>query len=228
MKIESCISKNQKTIKSFDCTSNCPKRRAHNECKYCYVSAARRKGWKPKFVYDYKPYQHEVLRYKKVTIDKLNKAGGIRMFSFGDYMKEHDNDIKMFLDDCETIKLKVKTITKQVSFIDKYHEHKAIAVIHISVDTIGCGVPHDVAKAYRAKYDKVRIRAVILQDSDIIDLSFSDVYTYNHASNVGFHRYGTAERIEKSKEYGILKKTCCLIDMEKGENCTNCRVKCSI
>jgi hypothetical protein len=150
------------------------------------------------------------------------------MFSFGDYMKEHDNDIKMFLDDCETMKLKVKAITKQVSFIDKYHEHKAIAVIHISVDTIGCGVPHDVAKAYRAKYNKVRIRSVILCDEDLLKLDFADIHTMNHASNVGYHRYGNLERKTIAKEYGIKDKMCCQIDMEKGENCTNCKVKCSI
>lgn len=64
------FSNSKKTMVTVDFTTNCPKRRAGNPCPYCYVEVARRiKERKPKFylakkVYDYRAYNHELIKRK--------------------------------------------------------------------------------------------------------------------------------------------------------------------
>jgi hypothetical protein len=223
-----CFDSNDKTFLSVDFTTDCPKRRAGKPCSYCYVEAARNIRCNAKKVYEYRPYQHEVMNLSKGMIARLNGNGGIRLFSFGDYMPEHDADIQAFLDDCLKVGLKVKVITKQPSFVHKYHDHKALNVIHVSVDNVGDGLPWDEAKALRSQYTKVRIRCAILHDEDIPALDFVDIFTLNHAKGLkrlGYTCYqrhrGSFDRIIKLYP-GIESRLCCFTG-----SCATCSLKCA-
>lgn len=219
-----CIAKNSKTIESVDFTTDCPKRREGKACVYCYVEAARRAGYNAKTVIDYACYAGEVKRYSKAKIAKLNAAGGIRLFSFGDYMAEHDQDIKSFLMDCEAVGLQVKVITKQPDFIHKFHDFKAIRVIHISVDAINHGVDHDVAKDLRSRYNKVLIRCAIMRDEDVKTLDFADILTFNHARGLAQFGYRLYRPAKVQEWAGKLPgKVCCTT----GE-CATCPIKCGL
>jgi hypothetical protein len=92
-KVTKCIMENQKTIKSLDLTTNCPKRQAGQPCKYCYVEAARKQGFNAKKVIEKIDYNGEITRMKPDTIAALNATGGLRIFSFGDYMPWMDADL---------------------------------------------------------------------------------------------------------------------------------------
>lgn len=219
------IQMNDKTGRSFDTTTNCPKRVAGAPCKYCYVEASRNIGYSAKLICSQCTYNNEVLRLHQSTINKLNSYGGIRMFSFGDYMSEHDAIIKAFLDDCQAVGLSVKAITKQVSFIDKWAMHPAIRMIHISVDNVGDGVPWETAKLYREAYPgKVLIRCAVMRDEDVSAMSFADVFTFNHA--LGLKKYGFKKfRNHEVKAWNarLNGHACCA---EGG--CKNCSLKCGV
>lgn len=222
---EGAITKNIKTGHSVDFTTNCPKRREGKACKYCYVEASRNNRFQAKKVIEHEPYRGEVKRFKPEKIRRLNAMGGLRLFSFGDYMPEHDDDIKRFLDDAEFVGLKVKAITKQPAFIKKYANHPAMNVINVSIDTVGDGVDHKEALALKKKYPNVRIRTVIMRPEDLEHeiMKDVDVYTFNHAK--GLAKYGYKQfRKKKVKEYSkqLGGKVCC------GENdkCISCKLKC--
>lgn len=218
------IQKNAKTIESFDCSTNCPKRVAGRPCSYCYVEASRAIGYNAKKICSACTYNHEVLRFRREKIDKLNSVGGIRMFSFGDYMPQFDDMIESFLDDCLKVGLKVKVITKQTAFIDKFGLHPAINVINISVDNVGDGVPWDIAKEYREVFPKVRIRSAIMRDSDVEALAFSDVFTFNHASGLKKYDYKKYRKAEVQAWNEKLEgKVCCA-----SGGCKNCSLKCAV
>jgi len=227
----SCISENQKTIRSFDTTTRCKRVREGNPCAYCYVVSARNIGCRGKIEADYLPYTGEVLRMGKDLVKKLNKVGGIRVFSFGDYMPEHAEDIKRFLDDCSKRKLHVKVITKETSFIRDFHNHPAIKVIHLSVD----GLQGDIgrspitlrnAQKYRAKYEKVLIRAVCLNDSEIDTFGRKptvDIITLNHGKKLSVaNTYYKHEDVVKTA-VKFPDKVCCA-----SKNCENCKIRCGL
>ena len=224
----SCLTKNSKTIMSIDFTTDCPKRRAGTPCKYCYVECARNIGFNAKKVIPYLAYKGEVKKMKQAKIDSLNSTGGLRMFSFGDYMPEHDFDIEQLLDDCYSIGLKAKAITKQVDFVTKFVNHPAISVIHVSVDNVEQGVDWELAKSLRAQYpDKVRIRCVIMNDEDIAILDEKvgiDVFTFNHGRGLkqyGWKKYSKTEVQKRTPELG--GRVCCFTG-----NCTTCELKCAV
>ena len=217
-----CISNNLKTIKSCDFDTSCPKRNAGKPCAYCYVENARKIGFNAKKIYQTQ-YNNELLRMRQGTIDKLNRVGGLRLFSFGDYIRDTQYDsTKALLDHASEIGLQVKAITKQTDFIDDFWDHKAISVIHISIDNIGDGVDHTIAKKYRALYDKVLIRCVILKLEDLDALRFSDIFTFNHGNN-GFHNFKKIEIHDLARRFSIENKICCA-----SQNCLTCAVKCGI
>lgn len=221
-----CYSKNEKTVASVDFTTICPKRRLGKECPYCYVKTARQKGYNAKSEVEYSPYNGCILRLRQVTINKLNKAGGVRLFSFADYMPEHDNDIKAMLTDCLTVGLKVKVITKQIDFVEKFHDFEAVKVINLSIDNVGSGINHEVAQLYKEKYHKVRIRSVITCDNDLANLApISDVITFNHGFN-GFKNYShKSHKASKEKliaDYNLTGKVCCITG-----NCLTCKLHCA-
>ena len=221
-----CLDKNEKTGMSCDFTTICPKRREGKECPYCYVKNARSLGFNAKKEIEYNQYTGQVLRLTQKTIDKLNKAGGLRLFSFGDYMSEHDEDIHNLLVDCEKRGLSVKVITKQLGFVEKFHDYSAIAVINLSIDMVNSGINHEVAMLYRERYNKVRIRCVILRDSDIPNMLFCDVFTFNHGNN-GFknysHKSNKASKEALIAQYNLHGKTCC-----NTGNCGTCKLHCAM
>jgi len=204
----------------------------------CYVEVARRiKERKPKFylakkVYDYRAYNHELIKRKVFknpeTIKMINDSGGLRLFSFGDYMPEHDNDIKGLLDDAAKIGLDVKAITKVPEFVYKFHDYPALKEINISIDFIGHGIEHKTALELQKKYKKVSIRAVVLNDKELEDdfMEYVDIITFNH-EKLGDVDIGKSIKNYSKKEiqkffkdnpkYGV----CCITG-----RCATCPIKC--
>ena len=217
------VANNSKTIKSVDFSTICPKRRCGTECVYCYVKSARDIGFNAKKEHDYVPYNGEILRLSQKIVDNLNKVGGIRFFSFGDYMPEHDQDINQALEDCLSRDLKAKAITKVPEFVIKYGNHPAISVINVSIDNIGDGVNHELACELRIAFPKAKIRCVVLNDSDVEAMeSITDVFTFNHASNIvkhGYKLYKKADLIEWNKK--LDGRVCCVTG-----HCISCDLKC--
>jgi len=216
---------NSKTVKSFDGTTDCPKRRACKACKYCYVESARDRDFNAKKIAETCDYSGQILRMTARTIDKLTRAGGLRFFSFGDYMPEHDPIILEGLNDCLTMGIQAKVITKQVSFIDRFHDHPAIAVIQISVDNVGDGVEWGIAREYRSKYSKVIVRSAIMHDADISALDWCDIFTLNHAplGKLGYKKYSKVE-VARLQATGATKgKVCC-----GNGSCVDCPTLCGL
>lgn len=231
-----CVHSNTKTLITIDFTTDCPKRRQKNPCLYCYVEDARDMNFNAKKVTDYSPYKGEVLRFTQEKIDRLNAMGGLRLFSFGDYMPEHDADIKALLDDAQKVGLKVKAVTKQPEFVRKYANHPAMGIINVSIDTIGHGVEHDTARQLKKDYKNVAIRSVILKDEDLdADIMKDvDVHTFYHGKDVkhrGYKKYKILKGGKMTKEFAdvmakhpeLKGKICCVGD-EK--TCETCGLKC--
>jgi hypothetical protein len=227
----SAFASGQKTVVSVDFTSDCPKRRAGHACPYCYVEYKREINFNAKLVYDYKAYDNELKDRKKFNpemVKELNDAGGIRLFSFGDYMPENDKDIEAFLNDAEKINLDVKVITKVPEFVYKYHDYPAVKTINISTDMLPAdrksGVDHDIARELKAKYKKVIIRTVILNDKDLEDdfMKYVDIVTFNHENlqKKGFKKYSKKEVMEYYKKHPELG-VCCITG-----KCSTCPIKC--
>jgi hypothetical protein len=217
------VANNSKTIKSVDFSTICPKRRCGDECIYCYVKSARDIGFNAKKEHDYVPYNGEILRLSQKMVDNLNAVGGIRFFSFGDYMAEHDNDINQALEHCIHRNLKAKAITKVPEFVIKYGNHPAISVINVSIDNVGHGVNHELACELRIAFPKVKIRCVVLNDADVEAMeNITDVFTFNHASNIvklGYKLYKKADLVEWNKK--LDGRVCCVTG-----HCITCKLKC--
>lgn len=215
---------NSKTGLSVDFTTVCRRVREGRPCPYCYVHTQRKNGgYLQKTVIDYEPYDGFVLRLTRQMIRKLNRMGGIRMFSFGDYMPEHAVDIEMCLDDCVKVGLGVKVITKETEFIRRFHGHQAIKIIHLSIDNIGGPINHSRAQAYRRSYAKVAIRAAVMNQKDLENLGskpYVDILTLNHAAN-GFHIFKRSEIRKAARQYP--GRVCCTT-----HGCSDCPVRCGL
>lgn len=211
------ICKNSKTYRSLDLSTLCPKLRAGNPCPYCYVQTARRIGCNAKKEYDRIPYRGEILRMKPETIARLNRCGGLRLFSFGDYMTWMDEDLFRIIEDAQKAGLYLKAITKQSLFVERFAKH--MRVVNVSVDSIGHGMDHEVAKNLRRRYDNVFVRAAILYPEDIHKLAWADIFTLNHGPN-GFYHFGKQEKKMLEEKYH--DKLCCITG-----KCETCGIKCS-
>ncbi|HLO11176.1 MAG TPA: hypothetical protein VK190_02845 [Pseudoneobacillus sp.] len=207
---------NGKTYRSLDLSTNCPKRQAGKPCSYCYVETARKTGIRAKQVHDKLDYNNDILGLKQDTIDKLNTMGGLRLFSFGDYMEWMDEDLMKIISDAKEKGLKLKAITKVPEFVHKYHDH--IDLINVSVDNLNEGMDINVAKQLKNMYDNVRIRAAIMNENDISALSWVDVLTLNHARN-GYHVFTPTEKAKIGEQYP--DKLCCATN-----KCETCKIKC--
>lgn len=212
----SCISYNGKTLRSVDFCSVCPKQVAGKECIYCYVQAARKSGYHAKKVYDCVHYHGEIGRMRDATIQRLNACGGLRLFAFSDYFPWMDQDIELLCDDADARGLHLKAITKQPTFVYKWHSR--MRVINVSVDNVGCGVDWDTAKELRKRYPNVLIRATIMREEDLEALDFVDILTFNHACN-GFKLFSSDEKHSIARSSS--KQVCCLTG-----RCEDCEVKC--
>lgn len=215
-KSTSPIMRNEKTYRSVDFTTICPKLLAGNACKYCYVQNARKKNWNAKKYHTRIRYNGEILRMEQSTIEKMNAMGGIRLFSFADYYSWMDEDLKAFFEDCQKVGLLVKAITKQPQFIYKFAQY--CHIIHVSVDNIGDGIDWELAKNLRKIYPNVLIRSVITRENDFQCLEWTDILTLNHGQN-GFHNFTSKQRKFYADKY--TGKVCC----ETG-HCETCQIRC--
>jgi hypothetical protein len=144
------------------------------------------------------------------------------MFSAADYRPSRDYAVvKAILDDCYIAGIPVKVITKVTQFIHDFHSHPAVRVIHLSVDSIGSGVPLKTAIGYRQSYSKVLVRCVALNHADVKRfgrMKSIDIITLNHGRN-GFHNFRKRERAEIADRYA--GRVCC-----SSGKCESCPIKC--
>lgn len=212
------LMQNSKTIKSIDLSTICPKLEANNPCSYCYVQASRDSGFRGKSVIDRLSYDGEILRLRDDSISKLNAVGGLRMFAFADYKEWMNNDIERIIRDSQEKGLQLKAITKQTDFVSRFHAY--MNIINVSIDNVGHGVSHDTAKELRDTYDNVKIRCAIMHDDDIEALSFSNIFTFNHARN-GFKIYSKKEVAQWREK--LNNRVCCITG-----KCETCNLKCGL
>jgi len=134
------------------------------------------------------PYNGEIMNMPDDVIRELNKDGGIRMFSFGDFRPGIDEkNVQMVLDDAAKRGLKVKTITKELSYIEKYHDHPAQSIINLSLDYLPREMSNAVSydRAVKALADKPKavIRMVVLNEKQALRALYDsnvDVITLYH------------------------------------------------
>ena len=112
------LAANGKTGASGDFTTVCPQMMFNRGCWYCYRRAAMEKGVNNKLVAQSVWYTGEILRIKQSDIDALNKNGGLRIQSFGDWMPHFSAMLADVLYDAEQRGLQVKIITKEPSMIN--------------------------------------------------------------------------------------------------------------
>lgn len=234
---ESCLHRNSKTGLSCDFTTICRRTRAGAPCFYCYVACGRAAGRYAKKVVDYAPYDGFALRMRAATIKRMNAVGGLRLFSFADYLTQHDKDISALLDDASSVGLKIKAITKETDFIKRYHDHPAIAVIHASIDLVKgkkegrSPITHSEARRLRSRYAKVLIRAVAIDWDDVRELArkdIADIVTLNHAvfpksHGKTFHLFSHEERRVLSSMFP--GRVCA---SGKSGHCRDCPVHCGV
>ena len=112
------LAANGKTGASGDFTTVCPQMMFNRGCWYCYRRAAMEKGVNNKLVAQSVWYTGEILRIKDSDITALNRNGGLRIQSFGDWMPHFSAMLADVLYDAEQRGLQVKIITKEPSMIN--------------------------------------------------------------------------------------------------------------
>lgn len=112
------LAANNKTEASGDFTTICPQMMFNRGCWYCYRRAALESGVNNKLVAQNVWYTGEILRIKDSDIEALNKNGGLRIQSFGDWMPHFSAMLADVLYDAEQRGLQVKIITKEPSMIN--------------------------------------------------------------------------------------------------------------
>ena len=112
------LAANGKTGASGDFTTICPQMMFNRGCWYCYRRAALESGVNNKLVAQNVWYTGEILRIKDSDIEALNKNGGLRIQSFGDWMPHFSAMLADVLYDAELRGLQVKIITKEPSMIN--------------------------------------------------------------------------------------------------------------
>ena len=112
------LASNGKTGASGDFTTLCPQMFYNKGCHYCYRLAALKSGVNNKLVGANVWYGGEILRIKDADIDRLNKNGGLRIQSFGDWMPQFSSQLADMLYDADMRGLQIKIITKEPSMIE--------------------------------------------------------------------------------------------------------------
>ena len=112
------LATNGKTGASGDFTTLCPQMYFNKGCFYCYRRAALTTGVNNKLMGENVWYTGEILHLTKEDIDRLNRNGGLRIQSFGDWMSKYSTQLADLLIDAETVGLQIKIITKEPSMID--------------------------------------------------------------------------------------------------------------
>lgn len=209
---------NIKTYKSLDLSTNCPKLVAGHPCSYCYVESARKKGVMAKRIEDKCEYNNDILRLRQSTVDKLNECGGLRLFSFGDYLPWMDDQLEIIVEDAKQRNLKLKAITKVPQFVEKFNQK--IDIINVSIDNLDEGMQWPVAIDLAEEYDNVRVRAAIMSYEDLEVLNWVNIITLNHAHN-GYHLFSKRELTLIAERFP--NKLCCTTG-----RCITCPIKCGL
>lgn len=230
-KAAKAVSSNMKTKRSFDPNTLCPRVELGTPCAYCYVEAHRdAQDTFAKSIRVDSSYNGEVLRMRSHTIEELNKMGGIRMFGSTDYRRSDRPFVCAFLNDCQTVGLKAKAITKSSAFVRDWHPHSALAVIDVSVDNLrfsdlkGSPLRIDRARKLREEFYKVRIRAVVLQKEEVEKYGSDptvDILTLYHGCDKRFYNFSARERITIYGQYP--QRVCCQFG-----KCDTCNSLCGL
>lgn len=112
------LATNGKTGASGDFTTLCPQMFYNKGCHYCYRLSALTTGVNNKLVGANVWYGGEILRIKDADIDMLNRNGGLRIQSFGDWMPQFSSQLADMLYDADMRGLQIKIITKEPSMIE--------------------------------------------------------------------------------------------------------------
>ena len=112
------LATNQKTGASGDFTTFCPQMYYNKGCFYCYRRAALTSGVNNKLVGQNVWYTGEILQLTDDDVEWLNKKGGLRIQSFGDWMEKYSKQLAEMLSDAEKVGLQIKIITKEPSMIE--------------------------------------------------------------------------------------------------------------
>lgn len=112
------LATNTKTGASGDFTTWCPQMFFNKGCFYCYRRAALESGVNNKLVAERVWYVGEILQLKEEDVIELNKKGGLRIQSFGDWMEQYSPQLAQMLADADRVGLQIKIITKEPSMID--------------------------------------------------------------------------------------------------------------
>jgi hypothetical protein len=188
------IHPNAKTGLSIDFSTSCPARDGPNgACTYCYVEHPRTQKMlgqgipmSPKSIVD-NQYRNELLKMSPDLVKEVNKDGGIRMFSFGDYRPEVDfHNVEGVLSDASRKGIGVKAITKVKQFVDDWADHPNLTV-NISTDlvprTMSNAPTIEEALQWKADRPNVKIRSVALNEQQAASLASDprvDVVTLYH------------------------------------------------
>lgn len=212
------IDNNTKTFKSIDFSTVCPKLKKGTPCEYCYVNINRQSNtWVKKKIVFMREYTDQVINLPEKSIERLNSMGGLRIFSFSDYEPWMDENLRRLIGEAKSRNLKLKAITKQKEFIDKYKDD---VFINISIDNV---YPKPVW-VWGYKHKNVKIRMMIrngeeaekwAQDSRI------SVLTPYHGKKIN-NNYRPKEAMEACIKLAP-EKTCC-----KTHKCETCDVKCGV
>ena len=146
-------------------------------CSYCYVEGARRKALayyhkskgkrtmvrfsQAKVVVREVPYVDKILKLPRKTIEEMNERGGLRLFSFSDYIRSaHRGSIDTLLRHAKKRGLSIKAITKNPEFVEDFGDTGITINVSIDFADQGFGVPWDKAAELKKKYPNVKIRTV--------------------------------------------------------------------
>lgn len=112
------LATNTKTGASGDFTTFCPQMYFNNGCFYCYRRAALTSGSNNKLTGETVWYSGEILQLRPSDVEDLNKKGGLRIQSFGDWQDMYTPMLADMLYDAQLKGLQIKIITKEPSMIE--------------------------------------------------------------------------------------------------------------
>jgi hypothetical protein len=156
--------------------------RAHAEgitvpCNYCYVEQGRMTAMalyeetegkisatnfaQAKHATAFTPYKDFILGMKQEMVEKMNNYGGLRIFSFSDYIQglHHRNFAKVF-SQAEQRGLGIKVITKVIEFVDDWAWTGIGINVSIDGNLAGFGMDWNIAARAKDQYENVKIRTV--------------------------------------------------------------------
>lgn len=173
---KSAIHPNNKTAISMDFSTSCPSRASGlGPCPYCYVEEARTAkemgiGFMHGKMVTETPYRREILAMPDDLVSELNRDGGLRMFSFGDYRTGVDDvSVGKVLEDASQKGLMIKAITKQKGFVERFGDHPNLR-INISVDNLPREMSNsptvEEATEWAAGRENIKIRVVALNETE--------------------------------------------------------------